>query len=179
MAMLTIAPLVNMCAWQLFDSGLDPTRFFNRQWMCTEVIECLGMSVLCLSFIDMGRHTVLGVELLGFLLLMVAAMCTVNVLPDAILPEFIVRLDHIHILDTCGLFLLCVVSAGQWHMKGLTIEYEISHPANRAKSSPSSAARHLGSSRSLHGHDSDAGEEHSFLVHRVVDEAGCVVETDA
>jgi hypothetical protein len=173
MTMLTVAPLVNMVAWQLFDSGLDPTRFYNRQWMATEVIELIGMTMLCISFIDADRHTVLVIELVGFFVLMIAAMFTVNIHADIILPEFIIRLDHIHIFDTCGLILLCVVSAGQWHMKGLTIEYEITHPSNRARLN----------SGGHHGHrtplsDRDGLDEHSYLVRHVVDENDSTSETD-
>lgn len=125
MALLTIAPLVNMYGWSTFDCGLDPTHFYNKEWMATEIIEWGGMTILCISYIDTDRYTVMYIELLGFVVLMIAAMFTVNIYEDRILPAFILRWDHIHVLDTCGLLMLCIVSVGHWHMEGLTEEYNM------------------------------------------------------
>jgi len=168
MAMLTVAPLVNMCAWTMFDSGLDPTHFYNRQWLATEVIEVTGMTTLCISFIDADRYVVLVIELVGFAVLMIAAMCTVNIHSDRILPEVILRTDHIHIFDTCGLFLLCLVSCAQCHMKGLTIEYNHTHPTPQKGHSGHSAS-HRTSPMPVHHPDSDKGTDVT-LTHRLNEE---------
>ena len=162
MAMLTVAPLVNMCGWVQLDSGLDPTHFYNRQWMATEVIELLGMTLLCISFIKASRHLVLMIELSGYITLMIAAMFTVNIHSDRILPEFIVRLDHIHVFDTCGLCLLCVCAIGQWHMEGLTEEYDLAHPT------PNRSRAH--SNHRIAGGDKDF-DDHTPLVRRVINES--------
>jgi hypothetical protein len=122
MAMLTTAPIVNMCAWSIFDAGLDPTHFYNKQWLATEVIEFAGMSTLCLSYLDMDRSLILAVEWTGFFVLSCAAMLNVNFYPDRILPELVIREDYVHVFDSFGLFLLCIVSYGQWKLKGLEEE---------------------------------------------------------
>lgn len=119
MAMLTSAPLVNMCAWSMFDSGMDPTHFYNKQWMATEVIEWAGMTTLCISYIDADRYTLLVIELAGFFLLACAAMLNVIFLPDQTLPKLELRNDYVHIFDCFGLLLLCVVSGMQCYLKGL------------------------------------------------------------
>ena len=116
----------------MFDSGLDPTHFYNKQWLATEVIEIAGMMTLCLSYIDANRFVILFIELVGFSLLACAAMLTVNLYPDRILPEIIIRNDYIHVLDSFGLFLLGVVSCGQCRIKGLQQNYsKLMHHGSR------------------------------------------------
>lgn len=171
MALLTVAPIVNMCAWKMFDSGLDPTHFFNRQWMATEIIEWCGMTILCISYIDADRYTVMFIELVGFFVLMVAAMFTVNIYQDRILPEFILRWDHIHIFDTCGLFMLCIVSVGHWHILGLAEEYNIKHPSARHHGGSNSSQKSPGLGGGLLLQDIEKGGCDSIRTRRNVDES--------
>lgn len=175
MAMLTIAPIVNTCGWYIFDSGLDPTHFYNRQWIATEIIEWSGMTTLCISYIDAGRTVCLFIELTGFVLLMVAAMFTVNIHSDRILPEFIMRWDHIHVFDTCGLFLLCVVAVGQWHIHLQEDEYNLKHPST-------SRSREFGMHKLIvggSGHPDVERADGSAIVRRAIDGDRSSSESDS
>ena len=167
MAMLTTAPIVNMCAWTILDSGLDPSHFYNKQWLSTEVIEVTGMSILCLSYIDADRYTILAIEWLGFFILGCAAMLTVSFYPDRILPDIVVRTDYVHIFDSMGLFLLCVVSWGQCRMKGLDSKNYGSHLSSISGNAGTPSANKYNHNMQKHSSDnaelseSDDSREHN------------------
>ena len=74
MFFLTLGPLLNMAACTLFDSGSDVTFSFNKQWLCSESLELLGISILDLSLVDFEEHWVLTAEVTGFSILALAAV---------------------------------------------------------------------------------------------------------
>ena len=50
MMMLTAGPLLNLCACSLFDSRADTFYIYNKQWMTSECLELLGISIRSLTY---------------------------------------------------------------------------------------------------------------------------------
>lgn len=117
MMMLTAGPLLNMCACSIFDSGGDTSYLFNKQWMTSECLELLGIFVLDLSLIEGPEHLVLSAEVIGFAILMCAAMIDFDYTVGQYVPSATIRVDLIHISDCFGLGLLTIVAIAQYHIK--------------------------------------------------------------
>jgi hypothetical protein len=117
MMMLTAGPVLNMLACSLFDSGIDPLYLYNKQWMSSEVLELVGISILDLSLIDAEEYLVLTAEVTGFAILACAAILDFDYEMGKTIPRISVRLDLLHCSDCFGLFLLTVVAIMQYRMK--------------------------------------------------------------
>ena len=119
MIMLTVGPILNMCACSIFDSGNgeDVTYLFNKQWMTSESFELIGISILDISMIDMEEYVVLTAEVTGFILLGVASLTDFDYEIGDFYPSATVRVDMIHVSDCLGLFMLTIVAIGQYFIK--------------------------------------------------------------
>jgi hypothetical protein len=118
MTLLTVGPILNMCGCSLFDTKLDPHFLFNRQWQSSETLELIGIGILDLSMLTwIDEWLVLTYELLGFIVLMLAAILDFDY---SITESFTVSIrwsDRVHISDCFGLFLLCIVAILQYRLK--------------------------------------------------------------
>ena len=120
MLMLTIGPLLNLTACSLFDSGNDPLYLFNKQWLSSETLELVGISLLDVSLIDMEEAYVLFFEVIGFLILCCAAMLDFeynNSYNNGYFPVIELRLDLVHTNECFGLIILTIVAVGQYRIK--------------------------------------------------------------
>jgi hypothetical protein len=117
MAMLTVGPVLNMCACSIFDTGGDASFIFNKQWMTSESLELLGIFILDLSLVEGPDLIVLLEEVIGFAILACAAIIDFEYSAGSFLPSTTMRVDLIHISDCLGLFLLTVVAVGQYHIR--------------------------------------------------------------
>jgi hypothetical protein len=117
MIMLTAGPVLNMCACSIFDSGGDATFLFNKQWMTSESLELIGISILDVSMIDMEEYLVLSAEVLGFFILGISSMTEFEYEIGEFYPSATVRMDMIHISDCLGLIMLTIVAIGQYFIK--------------------------------------------------------------
>lgn len=86
-------------------------------WLATELNELLGILVLDVSMIDIGSHKVLIAELLGFFLLIIAAMVDYYISPGHWRPIYILRKDLKSITDAMGLFMLSLVSIAHYRAR--------------------------------------------------------------
>lgn len=87
MFFLTLGPLLNMAACTLFNSGTDVTFSFNKQWLSSECLELLGISILDLSLVDFEEHWVLTAEVLGFTILALAAVLEIKFVEIEVLEQ--------------------------------------------------------------------------------------------
>jgi hypothetical protein len=120
MMMLTVGPILNICACSLFDNEeSDPYHLYNKQWLASESLELIGISVLDVSMIDdLAEIWVLVAEVAGFIILQAAAVIEFEFIATKWLPySVIMRADMIHMSDCFGLGMLTVVSFLQYHMK--------------------------------------------------------------
>lgn len=116
MTLLTAGPILNICACSLFHvTSIDPYYLFNRQWLVTEIIELIGISILDLSLIDAEHYLVLTAEVVGFAILSCAAILDFDFSSGG--PQIGCRLDMVHVSDCFGLGLLTVVAIGQYYLK--------------------------------------------------------------
>jgi len=115
MTLLTAGPILNIIACSLFRS--DPELHFCSQWMLTEIIELVGISILDLSLLNMEHIFVLSAEVVGFSILACAAILEFDfsVVDDT---SWIgTRLDPVHVFDCLGLLLLTIVAIAQYSIK--------------------------------------------------------------
>lgn len=120
MMMLTVGPVLNIIACSLFDNEeSDPYHLYNKQWLASESLELIGISVLDLSMIDnLAELWVLVTEVAGFVILQAAAVIEFEFIAAKWLPySVILRADMIHLSDCFGLAMLTIVSFLQYHMK--------------------------------------------------------------
>lgn len=114
--MLTVAPLVNMVACSLFVLDKNDSSY-NDAWMATEIVEFVGMGLLCLSYWPRNLLHGLTLEIAGYIGLSCAAMMDLTIKPHSMLIYLVaVRADHIHISDFLGLLLLIIVAIGKYHV---------------------------------------------------------------
>jgi len=117
MILLTAGPVLNICACSLFSNvSADPYYLFNRQWLSTEVVELVGISILDLSLIDADHIIVLSFEIAGFSILACAAMLDFDFSSGGA-PEVGYRLDMLHLSDVFGLGCLTAVAIAQFFIK--------------------------------------------------------------
>lgn len=138
MMMLTAGPILNICACSLFatSQGSDPYYLFNRQWLLTESIELLGISILDLSLLDAQHYLILSAEVLGFTVLAMAAMLQFDFTSGVSLPDVELRLDNIHLFDCLGLLCLTGVAVVQYLIKKNKHHQQLAvpcHPHNDEK----------------------------------------------
>jgi len=116
MTLLTIGPLINMIACHFYVDLKNPSFSFNRRWLVSELLELSGMILLDLSYIDCGHHIMLATEVLGFIVLSMAALIELNFSSDGVPIHFSLRLDYIRVSDSFGLFLLILVAIGKYRI---------------------------------------------------------------
>jgi len=116
MILLTVGPLLNICGCSLFSDPADPYYLYNRQWMATELIELVGISVLDLSLLDAEHLVILFAEVAGFSILACAAVLDFD-FSSGSLPDVGLKIDMIHLSDCFGLFLLTLVALAQYAIK--------------------------------------------------------------
>jgi len=116
MILLTVGPLLNICGCSLFSDPADPYFLYNRQWMATELIELVGISVLDLSLLDAEHLVILSAEVAGFSILACAAVLDFD-FSNGSPPEVGLKMDMIHLSDCFGLFLLTLVAVAQYAIK--------------------------------------------------------------
>jgi hypothetical protein len=130
MLLLTVGPILNLIACSLFDSGSDPFYLFNKQWLSSELIELLGISILDISLIEMEEHLfVLFFEVVGFFFLCCAAILDFEYFPPSDAPSGYprvgLRLELVHSNECVGLLLLTVVAFGQYRIKLLKHQHGV------------------------------------------------------
>lgn len=165
MMMLTAGPILNLCACSIFDSGVDTSYMFNKQWMTSESLELLGIVILDLSMIEGPEHLVLSAEVIGFMTLACAAILDFEYTLGQSMPVTTVRVDLIHVSDCFGLGLLTVVAIGQYHIKlakhkivhGSNINSNYSHKVHKSHSLGNIQKRGQGLSGNDSGHYGDNG----------------------
>ena len=86
-------------------------------WLATECNELLGILILDVSMIDIGSHNVLIAELLGFVILIIAAMVDYYISPVRWRPIYILRKDLKSITDATGLVMLSLVSIAHYRAR--------------------------------------------------------------
>jgi hypothetical protein len=77
MACLTIGPIVNMCACNMFEAkntNDDDMDLLHYQWLTWESVELFGIFLLDISLIEFEDEVVLAFEIAGFFFLCCAAM---------------------------------------------------------------------------------------------------------
>lgn len=142
MAMLTFAPFINVLAWFLLETR-DPFHVYNKQQYATEVLEFVGMGLLCFTYFVGHRFTLeYFLELTGYSVLACAAMLDVTYLPEKfVLPVIEIRTQNYHKMDVLGLLLLAVCASGKFHIHRMGGETPPLPPALGSKSSwPNSSA---------------------------------------
>ena len=125
MLLLTLGPVLNLCACSVFDSQADPSYAFNRQWLCSEALELTGIALLDLSMLDVADHVVLFFEVVGFFVLGCASLFEFDYdgegsnggLKGGAGPEVSLRLDLVHVTDAAGLLMLTCVACAQYRTK--------------------------------------------------------------
>lgn len=118
MLMLTVGPVLNLCAYSLFFSDVDPVFNFNKRFTASEILELVGITILDLSLIDTEEYLILTAEIVGFMVLQMAALLDFDFEADALVPSAIdVRFDMVHASDCFGLLLLTVVAVGMYKVK--------------------------------------------------------------
>ncbi len=136
MFLLTIGPLTNMASCYSFRHDSIPNFLYNRQWMSTETLEIIGISILDISMIDMEEHWVLTAEVTGFVVLCHACMLQFDYLATQWMPSVYARIDMIHSSECFGLIMLIVVAYGQYRIKlakhAQDLQFQASHQAKAA-----------------------------------------------
>jgi hypothetical protein len=117
MLLLTLGPVLNLCACSVFDSQADPSYAFNRQWLCSEALELTGIALLDLSMLDVADHVVLFFEVVGFFVLDYDGEGGNGGLKGGAGPEVSLRLDLVHVTDAAGLLMLTCVACAQYRTK--------------------------------------------------------------
>lgn len=117
MFLLTVGPISSIAGSYSFQHSSVPSFLYNRQWMSSETLELIGISILDISLIEMEEYLVLTAEVTGFLILCCAAMLQFEYFEDLLMPNVFVRLDMIHSSECFGLMMLIVVAYGQYHIK--------------------------------------------------------------
>lgn len=117
MFLLTIGPISSIAGSYSFQHLSIPSFLYNRQWMSSETVELIGISILDISLIEMEEHMVLTAEVTGFILLCLAAMLQFEYFPDQSIPNVFMRFDMIHCSECFGLMILIVVAFGQFRIK--------------------------------------------------------------
>lgn len=133
MLLLTLGPVLNLCACSVFDSQTDPSFAFNRQWLCSEALELAGILLLDLSMLEAADHVVLFFEVVGFFVLGCASLFEFDYegaggggggagrggggSSGSAGPEVSLRLDLVHVTDAAGLLMLTCVAYAQYRMK--------------------------------------------------------------
>ena len=134
MLFLTIGPLLNIgaCALlgairfeaseQLICAGQVGEILLRPCWVCTEVVEIIGILWLDISMIDgLNELYVMVAEIIGFLVLIAAAQFEYFFQADSIYPIVVIRADMMHFCDSIGLCLLIFVSIAHYSSKIKTI----------------------------------------------------------
>lgn len=139
MLFLTIGPILNLLSCLFFHIPSDLTYSYNRQWLCSESLELLGIGILDISMIHMEEIYVFTAEITGFLILCCAAGLHFefsSILPASemvlsagndyfyrhlstlqIFPSVSLRLDMVHSSECVGLVMLMIVAYGQYLIK--------------------------------------------------------------
>jgi len=116
MTLLTAGPLLNIVACSFFTSDTAELHFC-KQWMLTEIIELVGISILDLSLLNMEHIFVLTAEVVGFAILACAALLDFDFSVFDGSGWIGTRLDPVHVFDCLGLLLLTIVAVAQYHIK--------------------------------------------------------------
>lgn len=127
MLLITTGPLLNMVSCYLFRNPEDPLFLYNKGWICTEIVEILGMLVLDISMIHMDEVYVLIAELVGFFLLCCAAALQFTYTAELPWPVVSARLDVVHSSECFGLILLSIVAIAQYQMKIHKLQHKNTH----------------------------------------------------
>lgn len=147
MLLLTVGPILNLSCCLTFHIPKDIYYLYNRQWLCSESLELLGILVLDISLIHMQEFYVLCAEVAGFLILCAAAGLhfeyhqssifllqsssnTSRILFQVLsqLPSVTIRWDMVHGSECVGLMILILVAFGQYHLKAYhSADDEIEH----------------------------------------------------
>jgi hypothetical protein len=137
MLFLTIGPILNLICCLSFHITGEHSYSYNRQWICSESLELIGILILDVSCIHMEEIYVLTAEITGFIILCCAAglhfeypvllNAVANILPNdyfyrhlsylSFIPSVTLRMDMIHSSECIGLIMLMIVAYGQFRIK--------------------------------------------------------------
>lgn len=180
MTLITIGPIFNTIAANLFIARNDPLLLFNKAWRTSEAIEFTGMVTLCISYIDMGDLMVFFVELVGFLCLCCAATMEFQYFPTTPIPHVEVRWDLVHSSECIGLMMLIVVAFAQYRMrihKALQEEEQEQSAASGSGATADHTSDDDNHKQQYHHRHQVDRDEHYSMSHFPTDSIGYRVET--
>ena len=134
MAFLTVCPLLNMCSCSLFKSHPTTSSFnFNRRWMLSEIWELIGISFINVANSDSFQNKylhILCLEITGYLFYIMSVIVDFNFSENEAsateeiyysFPKIEIKTDLIYLTDCFGLFLLVIVSIGNYYINRSTV----------------------------------------------------------